>query len=246
MTTEATINGNTVFRDSDLGLTHRWYDAVGPNVAKLVEEFVNVPFSAADQMAGWLATLIEAGLGESTVSLVAGSTGGEVAFKTDLNENDGINAQLLGEAFYFADRYPTYVGVRFKVQDADQMDTALGLCITNATLLAGMTDGLYFRTVDASSTLTLVAEKDSAETIIGLATLADDTYVTAEYYSVGDGVFHVYVNGIEVAELTDGDPNFPDNEYLTPSIAVLAGAAVAVTGQTLTVDWLRCIQIQTV
>jgi hypothetical protein len=241
MTTETTVNGNTVFTDDSL--THRWLDAIGPDVCKFVEEFVNVPFSADDQMAGWLATLIEAGADESTVTMVAGSPGGEVIFKTDENDNDGINAQVLGEAFYLGSRYPTYFGTRFKVADADQTDVMIGLCITNATALANLRDGLYFRLVDESTTLQFVAEKDLLETVLGIATLTDGGYVTAEYLYLNN-LITVYVNGVQVAQITDADPNFPDNEYLTPTIAILAGAAAAGTGKTLTVDWIRCIQVQ--
>jgi len=240
---ETTINGNIVYTDDTY--THRWLDAIGPDVCKLIEEFVNVPFSATDQMAGWLATLIENGAGESTVSMVAGSPGGEVIFKTDENDNDGINAQLLGEAFYLASRYPTYFGARFKVADADQTDLAIGLCISDTTVLAGVSDGLYFRLVDESSTLTLVAEKGNAETIIGLATLADGGYVTAEYTYLNN-LITAYINGVQVGQISDADPNFPDTEYLTPTIAILAGAAAAGTGKTLTMDWIKAIQVQTV
>lgn len=235
--TEVTINGNTVIRDASL--SHRWYDAFGPDVCKHLEDFVCTPFSAADQMAAWLATLIEIS-GNSTLAHVAGSAGGEIVLTGGGNDNDGVNAQLLGEAFYLASRYPTYFGAKFKVADADQTDVMIGLCIGDTTLLAGTTDGLYFRLVDESTTLSLVAEKDEGETVVGLATLADSTYVIAEFlYSAG--VVTAYINGAEVGQIRDSDPNFPDDEYLTPSIAMLNGAA---SGKTLTVDWIRTIQIQ--
>jgi len=200
-----------------------------------------VPFSAADQMAGWLATLIEDGADESTVSLVAGSEGGSVLFSTDAGDNDGINAQLLGEAFSFAYNYPTYVGCRFKMDTVTQQEMAVGLVISDATfLLSGTTDGLYFRNADGAATLSLVAERNSAETVIGCATMVDATYITAEYLFL-DGVLHAYINGVEVATLSNGDPNFPDDEYLTPTLAVLTGTTVALDA---TIDWFRVLQIQ--
>jgi hypothetical protein len=241
-TEEVTINGNTVWRDT--GLTHRWYDAIGPDVCKVVEDFVDLPFSAADNMAAWTTTLIEEGADESTIALVAGSAGGEVAFKSDENDNDGVQAQLKGEAFYLAARYPTYFGAKFKVSDVTNSDLLVGLCITDTTLLGGLSDGLYFRKDEDDTTLYLVAEKGSVETKIGLATMVAATYVTAEFLFYGS-IVYVYVNGVQVAELADSDPNFPDDEYLTPSIGILAGAA-AVGGKTLTVDWLNCIQVQAV
>ena len=244
MTTEATINGNTVFRDSDLGLTHRWYDAIGPDVCKMVEDFVDTPFSAGDQLAGWLNTEVDVGADDTTAILVAGSVGGELALKTAENESDGANVQLLGEAFYLADKYPTYIGARFRSSDADQTEITLGLCITDTTLAGGMSDGLYFRVLDTYPTLELVAEKDSLETVVAVGTVLDGTYITAEMLYL-NGVVTAYVNGVQVATIADSDVNFPDDEYLTPSMACIAGAAV-VGGKTLTVDWFRCIQIQTV
>jgi hypothetical protein len=236
------VNSNAVVKDSDLGLAHRWYDAYGGNVCKFLEEFVNVPFSGADQMAGWLTTLIENGGAESTSALVAGSAGGEIIFTADIGDNDGLNAQVLGEAFSFAARYPTYFGCRFKLAEVLQCDAAAGLIITDTTvLLDGASDGLYFRKNDGLATLYLVAEKDNAETVIGVATLANNTYVTAEYLYTG-GVVHVYINGIWVAELADSDPNFPDDEFLTPSLCLLTGEAVNV--KTMTTDWIRAISIQ--
>lgn len=238
MTTEMTVNGNTVLR-SDL-YTHRWCDAYGPDVCKLVENFVSVPFSAADNLCGWTTTLVEAGGAESTIALVAGSAGGELLFTSDTNENDGCQIQLKGEAFYFNSMYPTYVGARFKVNDADQVDALLGLAITDTTAIVGVSDGLYFRTVDESAILSAVAEKDSSETVVGVSTLVDDTYVVAEML-YRNNVVKFYINGVEVGELADSDPNFPDDEYLTPTLALLTGEGAA---NTLTVDWLNVIQIQ--
>lgn len=174
--TMATINNQLVlYEEAD---PHRWLDAWGPDVCKMLEHFVNTPFSGADQLAGWLNTEVDAGAGDTTATLVAGSVGGELALKTAENESDGANVQLLGEAFSLAARYPTYIGARFKSSDADQTEITLGLCITDTTL-------------------------------------------------------------------ADSDVNWPDDEFLTPSMACIAGAA-AVGGKTLTVDWFNCIQLQAV
>jgi len=240
MATEATVNGQTVIR-SDL-YTHRWCDAYGPDVCKYVEHFVDTAFAGADSPAAYTTTLIENGADESTVALVAGSPNGAIAFKSDENDNDGCQSQLKGEAFYLASMYPTYMGARFKVSDATNSDLIVGLAITDTTLLGGLSDGIYFRKDEDDTTLYLVAEKNSLETKIGLTTMADDTYVVAEAL-YQNSVVDLYINGTKVAELANSDPNFPDDEYLTPSMGILAGAA-AVGGKTLTVDWFNVIQIQ--
>lgn len=241
--TQTTINGQLVLTDTEL--THRWYDAFGPDVCKMLEDFVNTPFSGTDQLAGWLNTEVDAGAGDTTATLVAGSVGGELALKTAENESDGANVQLLGEAFSFAARYPTYIGARFKSSDADQTEISVGLCITDTTIAGGVSDGMYFRTLDESATLQFVFEKDNGETVNAVATLANDTYVTAEAVYL-NGVVTVYIDGIEVAEIADSDVNFPDDEFLTPSMVCIAGAAAAGTGKTATIDWFNVIQLQTV
>ena len=235
----AYLNNHMILRDDEM--TWRWYDAYGPTVAKFVEDFVYTPFSAADQPAGWLNTLLEAGAGESTAALVAGSLTGELLFTDDANDNDGHNMQVLGEAFSFAARYPTYFGCKFRISDATQQDAYAGLCITNATLEAGMTDGLYFRKADGATTLWFVAEKDSVETVVAVATMVAATDIVAEFLYL-NGVVTVYINGVEVAELADSDVNFPDDEYLTPSLVCKNGEAVI---KTMNVDYIKCIQIQT-
>ena len=50
-----------------------------------------------------------------------------------------------------------------------------------------------------------------------------------------------YVNGSEVASVAATDDNFPDDEHLTPTFAILTGDNAAIT---LTLDWLRAIQIR--
>jgi hypothetical protein len=240
MTTEITsLLNNLIVRDSVD--TWRWYDAFGPNVAKLIENFVSFPISSADSPAGWTVTLVEAGAGESTIALVGGALGGSLLITTDAADNDGAQMQLQGEAFYFANRYPFYFGAKFQVSDATQSDLLIGLSITDSTAIDGVSDGLFIRKVDATTSLLAIVEKDSAESALTIATMADATAITVEMNYGIDGTLTVYVNGVEVGSFTDADVNFPDNEYLTPTVAFLAGEAVA---KTMTVEWVRFIQVQ--
>lgn len=225
------VRGNLVYYDGQ-----RWLDAVGPNVIKFSEHFVQTPFASADNMAGWTTTLVEAGASETTVALKGGADGGVLLITTDAAENDGANIQLQGEAFTFASAYPCYFGARLKVSDATQSDFLVGLCITDTDLLGGMTDGIYFRKVDGSTTVNAVLEKDSTETT-GTALTCDTSFHTYEFYFDGTNV-DFYVDGTAITRLAV--TNLPNDEYLTPSLHFLAGEAVA---KTMEVDWMRCIQI---
>lgn len=226
------VNSNLVYYDGQ-----RWLDAIGPTVCKFIEDFVGTPFSAADTPAGWTVTLVEGGAGESTVALTDGA-GGLLLITTDAAENDGANLQVTNEAFKLASGKPCYFGIKFKVSEATQSDFLVGLCIADTDLLGGMTDGVYFRKADGSTDVKFVLEKDSTETeSSAVATATADTYVTLEFFFDGTNV-DCYVDGTLQTRLAM--TNLPDDEELTPSIQYLAGS---VNAKTMTVDWIRAIQL---
>jgi len=232
------VQGNLVFYDSQY--ERRWLDAIGPTVTKALEEFVSTPFSAADSPSGYTTTLVEAGAGDTTVALLAATVpGGNLLITADANENDGANMQRLGEAFLLANLKPCYFGARFKTNEATQSDFLLGLCVTGATLLGGMTDGVYFEKVDGSTTCSFVLETASTPTATAVLTVLANTYYTVEFVWNGAAI-DSWVDG--VLQTRPVLTNLPQAQTLTPSIAFLSGAAGA--GKTMTIDWVRAIQIQ--
>jgi hypothetical protein len=212
-------------------------DAIGPDVVKFFDDFVQSPLASADAPSGWTVTLVEAGSGESTITKVDGSAG-ELLITTDANEDDGVAMQLAGEAFGFStSQTATYFGIRLKASDATQSDFLVGLCITDTTLLGGMSDGVYFEKLDGGTGISFTTEKNATETQTdSLATFAANTYVTLEFYGDSTSV-RAYIDGSLVATHTT---NICDDELLTPSIQFLAGAAAI---KTLTIDWVRAIQV---
>jgi hypothetical protein len=186
-------------------------------------------------MAGTVVTVSTAG----TLVSVDSEDGGALAWTPSGTEDQGLQTQW-AEGFFLGRKWPTYFGIRFKNVDVDQADWIVGLCINDTTLLGGLSDGLYFRSVDASAALTLVLEKDSTETETNIATLADATYVTAEWVYDGDYVY-AYIDGALVATVAASNANFPNDEHLAAAVALLTGEA---TANTLSVAWMRAIQIQ--
>jgi len=127
-----------------------------------------------------------------------------------------------------------------KVSDVTQSDLFIGLSITDTALLGGITDGIYWRNVDASTDFKAATEKDSTETeSASLFTLVDDTFVTIGLLWNGTSTIIPYVNGVAQAALAD--TNRPDDEELTPSIEILAGEAAA---KILDVSFFDCYQIR--
>jgi hypothetical protein len=232
------VQGNLVFYDSQY--EQRWLDAIGPTITKVLEEFVATPFSAADSPSGYTTTEVDVGLGDTTVTLLAATIpGGHLVIAAAQNENDGAQIQRLGEAFLLANNKPCYFGARFKVSEATQSDFDIGLCITNAALLGGMTEGVYFEKVDGSTTCNFVLENGSAPTATAVLTVVANTFYTVEFVWNGAAI-DSWVDG--VLQTRPALTNLPQAQTLTPSIAFLSGAAGA--GKTMTIDWVRAIQIQ--
>lgn len=226
--------GNLVYWD-----THRKriIHALGADAFGFSDDFVGLGASSADTLLGWTSTLVEGGASESTVAYTDVS-GGAILITADAADNDGVNLQRTGEAFSLStSQRLTYYGIRLKVSEATQSDVLAGLCITDTDLLGAMTDGVYFRKVDASTSLAFVTEKDSSETsTTGVLTVAADTWYVLEFYFDGTAV-EAFVDGVSVARHT---LTIPDNELLTPSIHFLAGTT---GGMTCTVDWVRAWQV---
>lgn len=220
------------------GHRKRLVHAIGPDALVFDSEWIQSPLAAADAPLGWTVTLVEAGVGESTITKPDG-IGGALLLTTDANEDDGINMQLAGEAFELTtDQREVYFGAKFQCDEATQIDWLVGLCITDTTLLGGMTDGVYFEKLDGGTGVSFTVEQDSTETQANsLATFAAATDITVECHWDG-AVLEAFINGVSVATPALG--NLPDDEALTPSIHLLAGSAVV---RTMTIDWIRAIQI---
>ncbi len=126
---------------------------------------------------------------------------------------------------------------RFKVNDVDQNDFIMGLQITDTTPL-DVSDGVFFKKDDGDTNLDFVVEKDSTETATAaVGTVADDTFITATFFIDPDRSKVYYsINNAEPTGVVN--TNLPDNEELTVTIAVQAGAAAA---KSLTVDYVSAI-----
>jgi len=246
MSTETTtVREALVYRSHEY--THRWYDAFGPDVVKYLQEFLALPVDdTTHDPSEFTNTIVETGGGGDSTVTVTDVAGGALLITTDNADNDGYKMQLghgaggAGENIDFSGAYPFYFGVRFAINDVDQTDCLFGVCITDTSCLDGVTDGMYFRSVDESATLSFVTEKDSVESATSVATLADDTYIVAEMYFDGSTVYH-YINGTLTGSTANSATTFPNNELLRLTIEFLTGET---TANTCTIDWIRMIQIQ--
>jgi len=213
----------------------RLVDAIGQDVFKYELLAPDLNADATDPT-GWTSTVVEAGSG--TTEFSPNNTAGRVGTITcAANENDGGSYQLLGENFELTSDQDLYVGAKLQINDADQTDLFFGLAVTDTALLGGVTDGVYFESVDGAATISTVTEKDSTETQNDSAgTITDATDVLLELYFNGSSVYF-FIDGSQVNVHT---ANIPDDEALRVSLEFLTGEAVA---NTCNVAWLRAIQI---
>lgn len=235
------VNNALVLRDNIY--TWRWYDAFGSGVVKYLQEFATLP---SDDTTGdateWELTITEAGAGDTT-HVVTDRAGGALLITSAGNENDGINMQLgavAGESVKLDGNYPLYCGIKFAINDVDQTDIFFGVGVTNTDWSGGLTDGLYFRSEDASAVVYLVAEKNSVESVVTAATLADDTYIILEFLFDGSTVY-AYADGALQGSIANSSTSFPNDEELRLTLEFLTGEA---TANTCTVEWLRMIHIR--
>jgi hypothetical protein len=114
---------------------------------------------------------------------------------------------------------------RFKVSVALQNDVMIGLYVTDTDPIGGVTDGVYFRSVDGAATMSLVVEKNSTETTTTAGTLANDTWVTAGFYYDGASKIDIYWNDVRVA--SSAVTNLPDDEELAVSFGIQNGEGSA-------------------
>src|SRR3990167_1537327 len=205
--------------------THRkrLIEAFGANVVKDIIDFNGgEPHNAGELDLTWTVTRVEAGAGESTFAVIDG-VGGIGRITTDAAENDGINAQRIGEAYELTADQVLYLGFfGVTLSDATQSDLFLGLAITDTDILGGVTDRIGFEKLDGAADLTFMVEKNSTETLsASLYTVVAATAFDAEFYWDGpNNTLEVFVNGVSVA--TPALTNLPNDEALRLSLQFLA------------------------
>jgi hypothetical protein len=187
----------------------------------------------------WVITTTEGGSGAATEALGDGD-GGLLVVTNDDADDDSDEFQWAGgsggviESFKYEATKGLYFKTRFKVNDATQSDFAVGLVITDTTVIDGTTDGIFFRKADGATSIELVIEKDSTETTVSCGDAADDTFMTLGfYYDPRIRKFSVYKDNVKVGSAVN--TNAPDDEELAVTFAIQNGAAAA---KVMTMDYI--------
>ena len=187
----------------------------------------------------WTITTTEDGTGSASEALADGD-GGVLLVTNAAGDNDHDFFQLVKEGFKYETGKQIGFNIRFKTSDATQSDIVAGLQLTDTTPL-DVTDGFFFLKSDGAATMDFLIEKDnSATTNSSVATVSDDTFLTAAFHynphgtSTNAGAFEIFIDDALVATETTLT-NVTDDEDLTISFGIQNGAAAA---KTMTVDYI--------
>lgn len=219
----------------------RWLDALGSNVVKFELETGTACDDTTGNPTRFVDTEVDVGAGNCTV-VNAATYGDKLLITNAANEYDGNCLTLRGEAFKVVSGQPFYFGIKMTSSHADA-DFVVGVGETLTaymaaaahTLVAASLEGAFFGHNTGEAIKALVY-KDNAQSSTADATSALNT--SAHIYEIyWDGVYlNFYYDGTLV---TTTATTLPDGD-LTPFLHFRNGTANA---RTLTVSWMRCIQV---
>lgn len=177
-------------------------------------------------------TEIDGGTAVSAPTTVLDAGLGGLSFTNGAQDNDSYEIQHKVENWLLDSPGKYYFTGRLDVSDDDQVDVILGMCITDTTLLAGMSDGVYLRKDDGDTNWDLVIERNSTEVATAaIATLDTDEHeyaiVVDVYSATGWGKVTVLIDGVIIRSVET--TNLPYDESLTASASVTDGEAAAIT-----------------
>jgi hypothetical protein len=181
-----------------------------------------------------------------TEALKADEPFGALLLTVSSADNDGDQLQLSTENFTITAGKKTWFKARFKVSDATQSDFLIGLAVLDTTLLgaadgAGVTDGIFFSKDDGDALLDLQCQKNATTgqtRAVGIATVADDTYLTVAFEYDGVASIKYFINEVHKGTLATSTSYIPDTP-ITVSFAILNGEAVA---KLMTIDYIFAAQ----
>lgn len=183
----------------------------------------------------WTLTTVEGGGGDASEALTD-VDGGCLLITNDAGDDDSDFFQKIGESFLMASGKQAWFKCRFKVSDATQSDWVIGLQVTDTTPLDA-TDGIYFQKDDGDALIDFYCRKDAttgSNSVAGIATNVDDTFVVLGWHYDGKGFVSYYVNDVKIGTISASSTYLPDTE-LTVSFGIQNGTNAA---KTMTLDYI--------
>lgn len=213
-------------------------------------------FSQVADAAEWLVTIGNDTTPATTFTdetiTIADAAGGILSIASDADDNDYIQIQLNGECWQLAEDRPVMFECRFSVDDADTVDLFVGLGITDADINDGLTDFIGFGDSADTGDLWCGNGKDATATdepfddiTNGTRTdtgtdLADGSatteFVTVRFIADPTSIkYYVGATDAALSLVATHTTDIPDNELLSPAIAIRNASAAA---STIHVDYI--------
>lgn len=180
----------------------------------------------------WTITTVEAGAGDATEALTD-VDGGRLLITNDNADDDSNFFNKVGEFMSFEVGKKIWFDCLIRGNDIAQSDMIIGLQKTDTTPL-NVSEGVFFITSDASTTVSLVVEKSNIATTTVVATMSDSTDTRLSYFFDGKDSIEIFAGGVHVA--TSDVTNMPDSgDILTISFGIQNGEASA---KNMTIDYI--------
>ena len=183
----------------------------------------------------------ESGSGPATQALTD-MVNGVLLITTDTPDDDNVEITKVAEAWKLVDNYPLYAEIRFKVDDAEQIDFWFGL-ITGATWFTAPNDYVVFKKDDGDQNIDFVTclngnatDEDTGQD------LEDDEWIRLGFHWDGDGHVRYFVFRdsdrycLQTGRVTT---NVPQDEELAIGFGIQNGEAAE---KNLWVDYIKCVQ----
>jgi len=205
--------------------------------------------NTAGESGGWILTETAAGAGNAQrVDVDNSQQFGKLLLLTDNGDNDLENLQMTGEPWRYVSGKRLWFFCEYELSDANDGECFLGLALEDTSLIAGVTDGIYFDKAETATVLDFKVTKNSTTTTNTITgTIADATARIAGFYVDSSGDIHAYegaasggIDGIaEVATVQSSQANIPDDEDLMISLSIQTGTTAA---NSMSLDWLFACQ----
>ena len=214
--------------------------SIGPGLSMVgdpyyFEDFITggdgVLFSGSDDVSMWN---IDDIAGTAVNTIADAENGGVLSMDSGATTTThGANAQHTGQAWSIQAGKDLVFECRFKVSTATTTDFLIGMCSTDVTAIAGVADGIVFRSgaVDVAPTgagtadiICTVGESMAGSWTASTVTDVDsgvdivaDTFVVVAFHVTGTDRVRMYVNGSEKLNTTLNIPSAAT--FLVPTLA---------------------------
>lgn len=218
------------------GFTNAGLNGVLANMIDADPSLLHAYWSDFDQYIA--ADFVVTAVGAGTAALTAGN-GGLLLVTNAAADDNSVVLQKTPAAFTFAANKRAWFTTKFQTSDATQSDIMMGLVIVNTTPIATPpTDGIYFLKSDGVATVDIICRKNAttgSNSKTAIATLANATDITLQWFYDGNGRVFYGVNGVQIGSLDASASFLPDATNLTVTMVCQNGEAVA---KTMTVDYI--------